>query len=332
MNTTSSTSGIKKAECKEGVFKTIGEFETTDKNLAEIDTQYVRNEKLRIKVTSQCNMDCWFCHSEGTLASKDIVPDNNLRIALRGFHDIFNRVHITGGEPMLYAHLESLLDIMSEEGYKASITSNGCFTINSSIQSILSKLDYINISFHSLEPDYYSALSCSESGKIIVDKIIKNIEYLQGVLPVRINTVVSGNGERQHLGKMIQFATKAKCELKFVPELKTKTISVATIEKLLHDFGFTMYQKRYIVPSSNLRERYKDSSGHIIEVKKLTPCFPDCICGDCQYAEICEKGFSFLRFGGDPLYCQACINKSPLSYSNFMKSQWPQLKKEFEAV
>ena len=114
------------------------------------------NEKIRIKVTDRCNMRCWFCHAEGAPNSKDLVVNDNLARVLDITKKVFHKAHITGGEPFMYGALDTLLDMLEEKGYTVLLTSNGNFTLDRKNMEIAKRLEAINISFHSLEPDYYS--------------------------------------------------------------------------------------------------------------------------------------------------------------------------------
>lgn len=296
----------------------------------EFTERYIANDKLRMKVTNKCNMNCWFCHAEGSPNSQDITLDDTLYHSLGTLREVFNKVHITGGEPFEYNYLNEFLERTSPLGYSFSITSNGLFEINYPNLRVLEKLSYINISFHSMEPLYYSKLSGSNDGSYFVDKIIDNIYTLSKILPVRINCVVSGTGEEQRLRDLVKFAGEIGCELKFVPELRTKISAIGAIEDVLKEDNFALFERIYISPSSNVRERYKDSCGNIIEVKKLIPCFPDCICKDCKALAQCEEGFSFLRLGGTPLSYQVCIKQKPINHSIFIDKTWPKLKEMFQ--
>lgn len=293
---------------------------------------YRYNDRLRIKVTDRCNMNCWFCHSEGAPHSSDLIIDKLLENSLLKLKDVFSHAHITGGEPLLYEELERLIEMLMGIGYSVSITSNGNFTFNDRMLRVINKLKYINISFHSLEEDYYSKLSNTNSGRKIVSNIKNNIILLHEVLPVRINAVVSGKGDDQRLETLLQFAQEIGCELKMVPQLNTKDESLAAINLLLEKNCYSKYESFSILPGSNIRDRYLNKKGHIIEVKKLAPYFPESLCKECRDRNVCDEGFSFFRIGGNPLYCQACIKHPPVQYKEFMATQWTPLKSEYDKI
>jgi molybdenum cofactor biosynthesis enzyme MoaA len=294
-----------------------------------IETIQRFNSKLRIKVTDRCNMHCWFCHAEGAPESEDLVVNEILEQALREMHNVFQHAHITGGEPLLYDDIGVLLDMLSNYGYNVALTSNGCFSLDFKTIEIVKRLEYLNISFHSLRGEYYSALTHSDAGEKIVSQIANNILTLSKILPVRINTVVSGDGKGQYLDEMVHFSEEVGCELKLVPELKTKALSLSEIESLLNRNHFKKFQTISISPGSNIRDRYRNQNGAVIEVKKLAPFFPNSICSGCLELDSCNEGFSFFRIGGNPLYCQACIKHPPVPYQDFMDTQWNILKSEY---
>lgn len=301
-------------------------------NHSEIETLLCFNDKLRIKVTDRCNMHCWFCHAEGAPESDELAVNGELENMLRQVHDVFSHAHITGGEPFMYGDIGKIMEMLLRNNYSVALTSNGCFSLNSKIMQVVKQLVYLNISFHSLSGVYYSALTQSDAGESIVSRISDNIRQLSKILPVRINTVVSGSGKGQYLDEMMQFARETGCELKLVPELRTKDVSLSAIESLLMRNHFQKYQTVLILPGSNVRDRYKNRHGDVIEVKKLSPCFPNCICGNCTELGICNEGFSFFRIGGNPLYCQACIKHPPWPYEKFMALKWNSLKSEYMKI
>ena len=300
----------------------------TTQGSSEIRTVHVKNDKFRIKTTNQCNMNCWFCHKEGIHTSKDVVLDQAFSDAILRFREVFNRVHLTGGEPFLYPHLSEMLRFLSSAGYKISITTNGSIRLRDTDMKLLDLLSYVNVSFHSTEPEYYNTLTGQDNGQFFVDRIRNNIQEIRKTVPVRINTVVGDNVQSQKLVNMIHFAQEMHCELKFVPELKVRLQAMRTIDELIKAEGYILQERVLITPGSNLRERFINQSGHCIEIKKLQPYHPRELCKKCKLAGNCPEGFSFFRIGGNPLYAQTCINAEPMDYYRFLKEKWQTLRDE----
>ncbi len=287
----------------------------------------VLNDKLRLKVTDKCNMRCWFCHSEGASGTKDVLIDSNFVDIMTNLRSMFSRVHITGGEPFLYSDLLCAAKTLKEIGYSVSLTTNGYFELSKENIKIIELLDYMNFSFHSLDGEYYSKLSNQKNGNKIVAQIIRNINTTKEILPININSVISGNEEHQSINDLIAYTSENNIKLKLVPELSNREKTINTIKETIEYNQYDLYKTEHIYPGSNIRNHYRKHN-HIIETKELKSCYPEFLCKNCENKPECYEGFSFLRVGGNPLYCQLCIKKSPITIENFMLNY----SKSFESM
>lgn len=229
----------------------------------------ILNDKFRVKLTDQCNLACPFCHAEGGKYAKDIVLNREFFAAMELLRPHFTRVHLTGGEPMLYQKLDAILDVLQDFGYRVAVTTNGVFPLEKRLQMI-KKLDYVNFSVHSLrEPYMESLIQKGQKSKDIIATITQNITEINKIVPVHINTVVSEKSTLQGLEDLLEFAGAQHIEIKLVPEWRVRDIAEKDICEILEKNGFRLYEKIYLLPGSNVRERYQNQSGQIVEVKKL---------------------------------------------------------------
>lgn len=293
----------------------------------------ILNDKFRIKLTDRCSLACPFCHAEGGKYAKDIALDQEFLTALELLRPLFRRVHLTGGEPMLYQDLDRLLDILQDFGYRAAITTNGLFSLEERLQTI-KRLDYVNFSVHSLREAYVKDfIHKGQLAKDVIATITRNVETLSQIMPVRINTVVSEKGSLQGLEELLKFAGERHIEVKLVPEWRVRDIAEQNIRELLKSNGFNLCEKIYLFPGSNVRERYQNQFGQIVEVKSIEFFFPEFLCQNCKKKDFCQEGFSFLRLGGNPLYFQPCIFGEKVNLQEFEESMLPPIRDMFkEAV
>lgn len=84
-------------------------------------------EKLSIEVTTHCNIDCSFCFARAGNAERfSLSTDLVKAIIADGYNTGYRRLHITGGEPLLWEGLFEILDYAFGMGYKtAFINTNG---------------------------------------------------------------------------------------------------------------------------------------------------------------------------------------------------------------
>jgi len=88
-------------------------------------------ENLRIIVTTKCNYNCIFCHSEGYYHciredTCDLYPKDIKLIALVAKRFGINQVKITGGEPLIRDDICEVVSIFEDLDYKdISMATNG---------------------------------------------------------------------------------------------------------------------------------------------------------------------------------------------------------------
>lgn len=79
---------------------------------------------LVIRTTERCNVGCFHCSISATPKGNDLP----LNLALEAIQDAkrngLNRVHFTGGEPLLYSHLAELISFAKELNMFTDITSS----------------------------------------------------------------------------------------------------------------------------------------------------------------------------------------------------------------
>jgi radical SAM protein with 4Fe4S-binding SPASM domain len=113
--------------------KSGGHRELPDKN--PFDEPYLKN--LMINITEKCNLTCKHCY----IANKNPVdfPLDKLKALIREFYKLQGiRIILTGGEPLLYAHLKDLLIFLKTIPLQKVILSNG--TLIKEDQEILNLL------------------------------------------------------------------------------------------------------------------------------------------------------------------------------------------------
>jgi len=287
---------------------------------SEVPIHIQENRKLRLKLTDWCNLACPFCHSEGAVGANDMSPtDRDLLDALRRLRLHFDRVHLTGGEPSSYGSLEEMMDVLQRLGYAVSITSNGLFNCERSWKW-LKRCDYVNISFHSLSPDYFRQfLMNDKSVGTVIEVIRRNVEWLSKRVSTRLNTVISGDQDEQQLTMLHEFADSLDLRLKLVPDWRTKEVSRRFILAYLDSLGFQLESVLKIVPGSNVRLIFGHPERGRVEVKDIDPFRPEFLCQGCRIVDQCVEAFSFVRIERTPAQFRLCIYKPQLDSASFFR-------------
>lgn len=152
-------------------------------------------EYVRISLTEACNFCCPYCRpTEITPYSQEhlLTPDEWMTI-LGAFHRLGVRaVRLTGGEPLLYPHLNELLERISVSNWfeDISITTNGSYLASRANELHALGLDRVNISLDSLDEAVFD--TCVGKSKQLPSVLAGIRGAIQaGFKQVKINTVLS---------------------------------------------------------------------------------------------------------------------------------------------
>jgi len=285
------------------------------------------NDKIRIKITDKCNMSCPFCHCEGTKKTEVIsLSDDKFIKWLKQLKPYFNKIHLTGGEPTLYNNLPALCKFLKKEGYDVFLTTN-LLLLNKNLLDSIRYISRINVSFHTLNPEYFRAyIGNEDKASDYLHMIKKNILELKGLIQnISINTVVS-NDKNQKLDQILYFCEANKIPLKLVPDWRYFKEAGEYIVNFLKNNKFKEEKRIIKLPGSNLRIIYRRKD-YVVEFKDIRSYYLDFWCKSCHMKNKCIEKFAFLRLEGNPLRFKICINKPALNCEEFEKDFWPYFRK-----
>lgn len=88
-----------------------------------------RRNTLQIFITNSCNLNCTGCFA------RKVMKDSNQSISLQEYIKVIEKfvekggkqVNLLGGEPLLHAHIQSLIQVNVENGLKTTIYTNGYY-------------------------------------------------------------------------------------------------------------------------------------------------------------------------------------------------------------
>ncbi len=149
-------------------------------------------------LTNSCNYNCTYCF--GKFPEKKDLPlkeacsvvDNIARyFSKNGIKD--GRINLAGGEPLLYLHLDDLIEYIYAYGLKASIITNGSMLTEERISHWKDKVYCIGLSLDSAIPE--TNLTIGRSCKNKAPTVKQAVRITQAIhrngIKLKINTVVS---------------------------------------------------------------------------------------------------------------------------------------------
>ena len=95
---------------------------------------------LVIRTTERCNVGCYHCSISATPKGNDLPVDIALNAINEAKQTGLNRVHFTGGEPLLYDNLSDLISLTKELGMFTDVTSSTFTKSGEDTLQLLNKL------------------------------------------------------------------------------------------------------------------------------------------------------------------------------------------------
>ena len=143
---------------------------------------------LNLQITSNCDMNCKFC-SDLFKYQKERKVSEILSVIDKTPNGVIEKIVITGGEPLLYPDLFTLVKEIKTRGFQVSLSTNG--TLLNDNKNILTYLDEIT-----LPVDSGLSEKLEEMGrdKLQLLKTVKNIALLKDINPnirIKISTVLN---------------------------------------------------------------------------------------------------------------------------------------------
>ncbi len=175
---------------------------------------------LRISVTDRCNFRCTYCmpfdEYPWTPTDECLSFDEIERIA-RIFVGLgVEKIRLTGGEPLLRAHVEDLVGRLSAiPGLEAvCLTTNGSLLADRAASLKANGLSRINVSLDTLDPEKFQRIRRRGDVAKVLDGIWA--AKAAGIYPVKLNTVVERGMNDEDIIPLVDFARKNGFAIRFI--------------------------------------------------------------------------------------------------------------------
>ncbi len=269
---------------------------------------------LRISVTDRCNFRCTYCMPEEGMAwmpRSEILTFEELERAAALMVTRFGveSIRITGGEPLVRAHLPVLVAKLSALGTDLALTTNGS-TLASSAQGLADAgLRRINISIDTFRPERFIELTKRDDLAAVLDGI--DAAIAAGLSPVKLNAVVIRGVNDDELIDFARFGRDRGVTPRFIEYMPLDAQSAwhddavvrrdEIIERISGEFPLEPVP-RTSAPAT--RFRYADGAGEIGVVASVS----DAFCGTCDRVRLTADGqFRNCLFAVDELDLRAML-------------------------
>ena len=260
---------------------------------------------IRISVTDRCNFRCPYCMpaelygEEFTfLPRSEILSFEEIERLARLFIDLgVAKIRLTGGEPLVRAHLTDLVERVAaiDPTVDLTLTTNGALLAPVAEDLKKAGLKRITVSLDSLDPDVFSAM-CGRDN-VHPDIVLEAIDAaaIAGLTPVKINCVVQRGVNDHTIVDLARHFRGTGHIVRFIEFMDVGTLNgwdmsqVVTaaeiVEKIGADVPLEPIGANYVGEVAK-RYRYVDGSGEIGIISSVSQPF----CGDCSRARLSTEG------------------------------------------
>ncbi len=162
---------------------------------------------LRVSLTQDCNLQCFYCHNEGEEEGKQntSLNLNEVKRLLETASEMgMYKVKYSGGEPLLHSKIEEIIDYSSSLMEDVSLTTNGVLLEEKAERLREVGLDRVNVSLDVTDTEIYEKIT-GESKLLEVKKGIEKANEV-GLFPVKINMLLMEGLNDDSIEDMIDIA------------------------------------------------------------------------------------------------------------------------------
>ena len=202
---------------------------------------------LRVALTDRCNLRCWYCvgrPDESSTCEEPAPKEHTLTHGefLRLLRLVIERlgivkIRLTGGEPLLYPHLEDLIGTLRSMSSlkELTLTTNGLLLQKKAKDLYQAGLDRINVSLEGATEEAYREIT----GRACLQQVVEGMEALleAGFTKPKINMVLCRYLARDELRQLLDIAQRYANELRFIELMGYPDVSCPTLEDMRKAFG-----------------------------------------------------------------------------------------------
>lgn len=175
-------------------------------------------KKLRISLTSGCNLACTYCVPQGSPVAKT----SGLGLNAKQFAALVEKIHrinpldsvrLTGGEPLLYRELPYLTEAIADMGIKVGMTTNALLLTKHIARLHQAGLCNVNISLDAADPAVFYRMTGS----------LKYLDVCQGIetvlrtgVSVKLNSVIIRDMNENQILPLLEYAGRKNIPVRFL--------------------------------------------------------------------------------------------------------------------
>lgn len=251
---------------------------------------------LRISVTTNCDLNCFYCHEEGQTTDKREMTVNEIERISRIAKDLnIRKIKLTGGEPLVRSDIIEIIEKISPHMEDTSLTTNGVKLSGLAKKLSSAGLDRVNISLDTLNPEKYETIT----GKNSLQDVKKGIEEAidSELYPIKLNSLIMKGKNDDEIWELIEYASHHDVILQLI-ELETDREGTSEEWFKKHYYDLKPVEKELRKKAENTKERrmhrrkkyYFEYRGGEAEVEVVRPMHNTKFCMGCTRLRMTSDG------------------------------------------
>ena len=261
-----------------------------------------KTKYLRISVTEQCNLSCFFCHNEGNVEKRTLLSTDDIVFVCSIAKKLgFVKFKLTGGEPTLREDIYELINKLSQLNLAdLSMITNGT-TLESHAPSLLNAgLRRLNVTLNTLDEKRHKKIN--PNNYIPIENIIRGIDAALrvGFTNMKINFIYIDEQSDNDLDELLNFVVQRSLTLVLLPLLPSSHCAVTTdlcaLYARMAKYGLS--SERNEKDTEGIQKTYlklKNGTEVLLRKDELASCKPYIFCAECSKKEFCKEGIFPLR-------------------------------------
>lgn len=183
------------------------------------DTYGRKIDYLRVSVTENCNLNCFYCmpdHKSEPANTNELSNDQLIKIIKGAVSQGITKIRLTGGEPLVKKDIYDLIKRIREikEITELTLTTNGTNLIGNVRRLKELGVDRVNVSLDTLDPKVYQKITKSN---IILDfDTLINEIVEEKMFPFKLNVVLLRGINSDCIPDFINLADKYDIFIRFI--------------------------------------------------------------------------------------------------------------------
>ncbi len=262
-----------------------------------IDPFARRVQDLRISITDRCNFRCAYCMPEEGmhwLPKAEVLTYEEIariaRVCVERY--AFEAIRLTGGEPLVRAHVPRLVEMLSGLDVDLALTTNGVKLPELAHDLAAAGLRRVNVSLDTLQRDRFIALTRRDE----LDRVLAGIDAAldAGLTPVKINAVVIRGINDDEVVDLAKFGRDRGVGVRFIEFMpldaqgewsNDKVVPAREIlDRIDAAFPIADVAAAHVEPAE--RWEYTDGNGDVGVIASVTEPF----CDNCDRVRVTAEG------------------------------------------